>query len=188
MDFDYSLSFHEGDNFSIEHDNREHIPKNVDADRISENIVYPENVPLQKFYEDTFQKAYEEYIQKQIKNRHADRVRDLPKSYFEYIRKIQIEQEQIKQQMKIEKKHYKDIHKEDKYQRVAKQVIVQVGNIDDFDSLSPQEQQELRNSMKEILTEYMNTFQQENPNFRIVNAVIHCDEVSLSPHLHLTYV
>ena len=57
MDFDYSLSFHEGDNFSIEHDNREHIPKNVDADRISENIVYPENVPLQKFYEDTFQKA-----------------------------------------------------------------------------------------------------------------------------------
>lgn len=188
MDFDYSLSFHEGDNFSIEHDNREHIPKNVDADRISENIVYPENVPLQKFYEDTFQKAYEEYIQKQIKNRHADRVRDLPKSYFEYIRQIQIEQEQIKQQMKIEKRHYKDIHKEDKYQRVAKQVIVQVGNIDDFDSLSPQEQQELRSSMKEILTEYMNTFQKENPNFRIVNAVIHCDEVSLSPHLHLTYV
>ena len=34
MDFDYSLSFHEGDNFSIEHDNREHIPKNVDADRM----------------------------------------------------------------------------------------------------------------------------------------------------------
>ena len=57
MDFDYSLSFHEGDNFSIEHDNREHIPKNVDADRISENIVYPENVPIQKFYEDKFQKT-----------------------------------------------------------------------------------------------------------------------------------
>ena len=67
-------------------------------------------------------------------------------------------------------------------------MIVQVGNIDDFENLSPQEQQELRGQMRDTLREYMETFRKENPNFRVVNAVIHMDEVSLSPHLHLTYV
>jgi len=188
MGFDYSLSLHEGDNFSLQHDNREKISPNVDPSRIAENIVYEGNIPLQKFYDETFQKAYEDYIQKQIKNRHADRVKDWPKTYYEFIKQRQLEQEAIKKQMKLEGKHFKDIHEEDKYQRVAKQLIVQVGNIDDFENLSPQEQQELRGKMKEILREYMETFQKENPNFIIVNAVVHCDEVSLSPHLHLTYV
>ena len=188
MGYDYSLSFHEGDNFSLAHDNREKISPNVNPEKIKENIVYEGNISLQKFYEETFQKAYEEYIQKQIKNRHADRVRDWPPTYYEFIRNKQMEQEKIKQKMKIEKKHIKEIHEEDNYQRVAKQIIVQVGNIDDFENLSPAEQQELREKMIEILKEYMETFQKENPNFRIVNAVIHCDEVSLSPHLHLTYV
>ena len=188
MGFDYSLSFHEGDNFSLEHDNREKISPNVNPERISENITLDGGVSLQKFYEETFQNAYEEYIQKQIKNRHADRVKDWPKTYYEFIKEKQIEQEKIKRQMKKDGKHVKEIHEEDKYQRIAKQLIVQVGNIDDFENLSPQEQQELRMQMRDILREYMETFQKENLNFRVVNAVIHMDEVSLSPHLHLTYV
>lgn len=188
MSYDYSLSFHEGDNFSIEHDNRERISPNVNREKIAENIVYEGNIPLQKFYEETFQKAYEEHIQRQIKNGHGNRVKNWPEKYYDFIREKQIEQEKIKKQMQLEKKHFKDIHEEDKYQRIAKQLIVQIGNIDDFENLSPEKQQELRTKMKEILKEYMETFQQENPNFRIVNAVIHCDELSLSPHLHLTYV
>lgn len=188
MGFDYSLSFHEGDNFSLEHDNRERISPNVDPERISQNITLDGGVSLQKFYEETFQKAYEEYIQKQIKNHHADRVKDWPPTYYEFIKQKQMEQEAIKQKMKLDGKHFKDIHEEDKYQRIAKQLIVQVGNIDDFENLSPDEQQKLRGQMRDILREYMETFQKENPNFRVVNAVIHMDEVSLSPHLHLTYV
>ena len=54
--------------------------------------------------------------------------------------------------------------------------------------MSPKERKETRDKMKEALQEYMETFQAENPNLRIVNAVIHMDEISLSPHLHLTYV
>ena len=188
MGFDYSLSFHEGDNFSLEHDNRERISPNVDRERISENITLDGGVSLQKFYEETFQKAYEEYIQKQIKNRHPERVKGWPPTYYEFIKQRQMEQEAIKKQMKLDGKHFKDIHEEDKYQRIAKQLIVQVGNIDDFENLSPEEQQELRGQMRDTLREYMETFQKENPNFRVVNAVIHMDEVSLSPHLHLTYV
>ena len=188
MSYDFNLSFHEGDNFSLEHDNREFVSPNVQPDKSSQNIVYDSNVDLIDFYDRTFQKAYEEHIERQIKGGHGNRVKDWPKTYYEYIYLQQQEQEKIKQQMRLEKAHFKEIHQEDKYQRIAKQIIVQVGNIDDFENLSPEEQQELHNKMKNALKEYMDTFQKENPNFIIVNAVIHVDEMSLSPHLHLTYV
>lgn len=188
MAHDFNLSFHEGDSFSIEHDNRDFISPNVDAEKCGRNIHYQGNVDLEKFYDQTFQKSYEEYIKKQIDAGHKKRVENLPKTYYEFIRQQQLEQEKIKQQMRLEKKHFKEIHKEDKYQRVAKQIIVQVGNIDDFEHLTPEQAEQLHNQMKDILKEYMETFQTENPNFKIVNAVIHVDEMSMSPHLHLTYV
>lgn len=188
MAHDFNLSFHEGDSFSIEHDNREFISPNVDVEKCGRNIHYQGNVDLQKFYDQTFQKSYEEFIQKQIDAGHKKRVENYPKTYYEFIRKQQLEQEKIKQQMRLEKKHFKEIHEQDKYQRVAKQIIVQVGNIDDFENLTPEQAEQLHNQMKDILKEYMDTFQAENPNFKIVNAVIHVDEMSMSPHLHLTYV
>ncbi len=188
MDYDYNLSFHEGDSFSIEHDNRDFVSPNVQPEKSDQNISYEGNIDLKKFYEMTFQKAYEEHIERQIKGGHGNRVKGWPKTYYEFILLQQQEQEKIKQQMLLEKKHFKEIHQEDKYQRIAKQLIVQVGNIDDFENLSPEEKNDLHLKMKAILKEYMDTFQKENPNFIIVNAVIHCDEMSLSPHLHLTYV
>ena len=188
MAHDFNLSFHEGDSFTIEHDNREFISPYVQPEKSCQNISYEGNIDLQKFYEQTFQKAYEEHIQRQIKAGHGKRVEGWPKTYYEFIVKQQQEQEKIKQQMRLEKKHFKEIHEEDKYQRVAKQIIVQVGNIDDFENLTTEQAEQLHNKMKAILIEYMETFQAENPNFKIVNAVIHVDEMSMSPHLHLTYV
>lgn len=188
MAHDFNLSFHEGDSFTIEHDNREFISPNVQPEKIGQNISYEGNIDIQKFYDQTFQKSYEEFIQKQIDAGHKKRVDDWPKTYYEFIRKQQLEQEKVKQQMRLEKKHFKEIHEQDKYQRVAKQIIVQVGNIDDFEKLTPEQAEQLHNQMKDILKEYMDTFQAENPNFKIVNAVIHVDEMSMSPHLHLTYV
>ena len=64
---DFSVSFHEDSAFNLDHDNRKYLSKNIAPERVSENISYAGNVPLQEFYEETFQKAYEEYIQKQIK-------------------------------------------------------------------------------------------------------------------------
>lgn len=188
MAHDFNLSFHEGDSFTIEHDNREFISPNVQVEKSCQNISYEGNIDLVEFYDQTFQKAYEEFIQKQIDAGHRKRVEGWQKTYYEFIVKQQQEQEKIKQQMRLEKKHFKEIHEQDKYQRVAKQIIVQVGNIDDFENLTPEQAEQLHNQMKDILKEYMDTFQAENPNFKIVNAVIHVDEMSMSPHLHLTYV
>lgn len=38
----------------------------------------------------------------------------------------------------------------------------------------------------ECLTEYMNGFQERNPNFHVFNAVLHMDEAT--PHLHIDYI
>ena len=65
MAHDFNLSFHEGDSFTIEHDNREFISPNVQPEKIGQNISYEGNIDIQKFYDQTFQKSYEEFIQKQ---------------------------------------------------------------------------------------------------------------------------
>ena len=184
---DFSVSLHEDDSFCLDHDNRKYLSKNIDADRISENISYEGNVSLEEFYERTFQRAYEEYIQK-TKIKHPERVRDLPPKYYDLVIQKQAEGDAELEKAKRDREHGKSLASKKAYTKVAKQIIIQVGNVDDFNGLSPEEQKELREKMRDVLKEYMDTFQTENPNFRIVNAVIHMDEISLSPHLHLTYV
>ena len=185
---DFKVSFHEDDSFNLEHDNRVRVSKNVDADRIKDNISYDGNIPIKEFYDKTFQKSYVEYIEKTKQSKNSDKVKDLPPTYYEYITKKQQETEEELARMKREGAHKKDMKGKAAYTKVAKQIIVQVGNSDQMDELPEAERMETRQKMAEILTEYMNTFQKENPNFRIVNAVIHMDEMSMSPHLHLTYV
>ena len=104
-------------------------------------------------------------------------MKDLPPTYYEYITKKQQEAEEELARMKREGAHKKDMKGKAAYTKVAKQIIVQVGNSDQMDELPEAERMETRQKMAEILTEYMNTFQKENPNFRIVNAVIHMDEI-----------
>ena len=61
---DFKVSFHEDDSFNLEHDNRVRVSKNVDADRIKDNISYDGNISIKEFYDMTFQKSYVEYIEK----------------------------------------------------------------------------------------------------------------------------
>lgn len=185
---EFKISFHEDSKFNLDHDNRKHSSPNINPEKTPENISYAENISLQKFYEETFQKAYEEYIQKQIKGGHGNRVKNAPKTYYESVVQKQAEAEAELQKAIQAGKHGDELTRLDSYTRVAKQIIVQIGNTDDLEAMSPKERNETRDKMKEALQEYMETFQAENPNLRIVNAVIHMDEISLSPHLHLTYV
>ena len=185
---EFKISFHEDSKFNLDHDNRKHSSPNINPEKTPENISYAGNISLQKFYEETFQKAYEEYIQKQIKGGHGNRVKNAPKTYYESVVQKQAEAEAELQKAIQGGKHGDELTRLDSYTRVAKQIIVQIGNTDDLEAMSPKERNETRDKMKEALQEYMETFQAENPNLRIVNAVIHMDEISLSPHLHLTYV
>ena len=185
---EFKISFHEDSKFNLDHDNRKHSSPNINPEKTPENISYAGNISLQKFYEKTFQKAYEEYIQKQIKGGHGNRVKNAPKTYYESVVQKQAEAEAELQKAIQGGKHGDELTRLDSYTRVAKQIIVQIGNTDDLEAMSPDEREKTREAMKEALQEYMETFQAENPNLRIVNAVIHMDEISLSPHLHLTYV
>lgn len=58
--------------------------------------------------------------------------------------------------------------------------VVQWGSKEDFQN------PETRQKAKEALIEYVNTFQERNPNLKLIGAYIHMDEAS--PHLHLDYV
>lgn len=59
--------------------------------------------------------------------------------------------------------------------------VIQVGNM--FDSAIGSEQGEI---CKQILNDYMKSFQERNPNLYVFNAVLHLDEQT--PHLHIDYI
>lgn len=59
--------------------------------------------------------------------------------------------------------------------------IIQWGKKEDFEA-SPH----LREIAKNALIEYAQTFQERNPNLRVIGAYIHMDEAS--PHMHLDYI
>lgn len=61
------------------------------------------------------------------------------------------------------------------------EIIVQIGNCDNMKSDS--ENGELA---EKILDEYMQSFQQNNPNLRVFSAHLHMDEAT--PHLHIDFV
>ena len=182
----FSISFHEDSKFNLDHDNRVYCSPNINPEKSGENISYSGNCSLEEFYDRTFQKSYEEYIEKIRKSKNSGRVKNAPKTYYESVVQKQAEAEAELQKAIQGGKHGDELTRLDSYTRVAKQIIIQIGNTDDLEAMSPDEREKTREAMKEALQEYMETFQAENPNLRIVNAVIHMDEISLSPHLHLT--
>lgn len=76
---------------------------------------------------------------------------------------------------------YYDHVKQSKTLNTQYEFIIQVGKKDDFED-SPVNWE----TANQILIEYVDDFQERNPNFEIYNAVIHNDEGS--PHLHLNVI
>ncbi len=72
--------------------------------------------------------------------------------------------------------------RQSKQEKLFYEIIVQIGNRDDMGT----DYRELAEMSKEILSEYMEGFQERNPNLYVFNAVLHMDEAT--PHLHIDYV
>lgn len=70
--------------------------------------------------------------------------------------------------------------KDSKKTSLQQEMIIQVGDKDDFNSPEDFEK------ANEILEEWFSDFEERNPNLKVYNAVIHNDEAS--PHLHLNFV
>lgn len=68
-----------------------------------------------------------------------------------------------------------------KQEKLFEELIIQIGNKDDMSAASENGQ-----LARQMLDEYMQSFQQRNPTLRVFSAHLHMDEVT--PHLHIDFI
>jgi len=144
---------------SLNHNNRNHIYKNVDSSRTENNIYYAKE-SLEVAYQKCFGEALEHYNAKQ---KRADRkIEDYYTHLFGNANKDTVATSSNK-----EKSFY--------------EIVVGIG--DKNNTAVGSADGELATK---ILDEYARGFQERNPNFYVFNSVLHLDEKT--PHLHIDYV
>lgn len=144
---------------SLSHNNREFTAKNIDSSRTADNIVFVRQ-DLGVTYDQLFGAAIGRYNARQKRND-----RRIP-DYFQHLFNREPSKSVITGANK-QKSFYED--------------LVQIGTKDDTGVGTPDAE-----IAKECLREYMEGFQQRNPNFHVFNAVMHLDEAT--PHLHIDYI
>ncbi len=152
------LTFSQGKG-SITHNNREFVANNVDPARTPDNILFIAQ-PIAEAYDQLFRESTERYNAKQKRN---DRK---VSNYYEHLFGCK-PCNTIKVNALDQKSFY--------------EVLVQVGKKEDT-GIGTEDAQ----VAADILKEYMESFQERNPNFYVFNAVLHMDEAT--PHLHFDYI
>ena len=179
----YSASHTTSRNSSLPHNRREenYTGKNVDRNGIHEQWFRKEITDL---YSEIFSDSIERYNAKQ---KRADRK---IKDSNEYLKRVQNEWDDYYKKGIWEKgefvrpfNDYNDALNHLNYNKGRNprspyyETIVQIGN---------QENQPDFEVSKAILKEYLNTFQERNPNLRLMECHFHGDEAT--PHIHLDFV
>lgn len=153
-----SISMCEGKG-SLSHNNREFTAKNIDSSRTPNNIMFVQQ-DLSEAYHQLFDEAVERYNAKQ--KRKDRRIGD----YFEHL----FNRPPSKSVITGTNKH-KSFYEH----------LVYIGTRKDSGVGTPDAE-----ITTECLREYMEGFQQRNPNFYVFNAVLHLDEST--PHFHINYI
>lgn len=153
-----SISMCEGKG-SLSHNNREFTAKNIDSSRTPNNIVFVQQ-DLGEVYHQLFDEAVEEYNSRQ--KRKDRRISD----YFEHL---------------FNHPPSKSVLVGSNKQRSFYEHLVYIGTKYDTGVGTPDAE-----ITAECLREYMEGFQQRNPNLYVFNAVMHLDEAT--PHLHIDYI
>lgn len=153
-----SISMCEGKG-SLSHNNREFTAKNIDSSRTPNNIVFVQQ-DLSNAYHQLFDEAVEKYNARQ--KRKDRRIGD----YFEHL----FNRPPSKSVITGTNKH-KSFYEH----------LVYIGTRKDSGVGTPDAE-----ITTECLREYMEGFQQRNPNLYVFNAVLHLDEST--PHLHINYI
>lgn len=139
--------------------NREFTAKNIDSSRTPNNIMFVQQ-DLSEAYHQLFDEAVESYNAKQ--KRKDRRIGD----YFEHL----FNRPPSKSVITGTNKH-KSFYEH----------LVYIGTRKDSGVGTPDAE-----ITTECLREYMEGFQQRNPNFYVFNAVLHLDEST--PHFHINYI
>ena len=153
-----SISMCEGKG-SLSHNNREFTAKNIDPSRTADNIVFVQQ-ELGEAYHQLFDEAVEKYNARQ--KRKDRRIGD----YFEHL---------------FNRPPGKSFIVNANKQKCFYEHLVYIGTKKDSGVGTPDAE-----ITKECLREYMEGFQERNPNFYVFNAVMHLDEST--PHLHIDYI
>ena len=153
-----SISMCEGKG-SLSHNNREFTARNIDSSRTPNNVVFVQQA-LSDAYHQLFDEAVEKYNARQKRN---DRKIH---NYFEYL---------------FNRLPSKSIITGANKQKSFYEHLVYIGTRKDTAVGTPDAE-----ITTECLREYMEGFQQRNPNLYVFNAVLHLDEST--PHLHINYI
>lgn len=76
--------------------------------------------------------------------------------------------------------YYEHIKKSKNGEKLFHEEVLQWGSVEDFKNEAN------RQMAKEALVKYVETFEERNPNLKLIGAYVHMDEAS--PHLHLDYI
>ena len=152
------ISFGQGHG-SLAHNNREFMAANVDPLRTPNNVIFVQQ-PIAEAYNQLFKESTERYNARQKRN---DRKID---DYYEHLFGCK-PCNTVKVNALDQKSFY--------------EVVVQIGKREDSGIGTEDEQ-----LVADCLKEYMEGFQNRNPNFYVFNAVLHMDEAT--PHLHYDYI
>lgn len=153
------ISFGQGKG-SIAHNNREFVADNVDVFRTPDNITFVCQ-PIGEAYDQLFAESTERYNAKQKRND-----RKVHGSYYEHLFGVK-PCNTVRTAADKRKSFYED--------------VVQIGKKEDSGFGTEDFQ-----LVADCLKEYMEGFQNRNPNFYVFNAVLHMDEAT--PHLHIDYI
>ena len=153
------ISFGQGKG-SIAHNNRDFIAANVDTLRTPDNITFVCQ-PIGEAYDQLFAESTERYNARQTRND-----RKIHGSYYESLFGCK-PSNTVRTAADKRKSFYED--------------VVQIGKIEDSGHGTEDFQ-----LVADCLKEYMQSFQERNPNFYVFNAVLHLDEAT--PHLHIDYI
>ena len=144
---------------SLNHNNRNHIYKNVDASKTQNNIYYAKET-LDEAYQKCFGEALANYNAKQ---KRADRKIE---NYYNHLFG-NANQDTVATSSNKEKSFY--------------EIVVGIGDMKNTAVGSAEGELAAK-----ILDEYAKGFGERNPNFYVFNSVLHLDEKT--PHLHIDYV
>ena len=153
------ISFGQGKG-SLTHNNREFMADNVDPLRTPQNITFVRQ-PIGEAYDQLFAESTERYNARQKRN---DRM--IHVSYYEHLFGVK-PCNTVRTAADKRKSFYED--------------VVQIGKKEDSGYGTEDFQ-----LVADCLKEYMEGFQNRNPNFYVFNAVLHMDEAT--PHLHIDYI
>ena len=164
--------------------------KNSSVDLQRQHITIIDLDPVQ-VYCDEFGEALDEWNDKNIKNRHNDRVLTME----QYIAKIKKEEKEYRREMK---KINSDKSLSGKEKQKAKnsvygrprfvyEAIVQIGNIDTVPAVGTDERKQFDETIKDIYIQYLDEWKKNNPNLILTGAYLHFDEAGAS-HMHIDYI